>query len=84
MVYLAITRNGLAEALRIAAAINGVVWCGADAISEADYANSQHQNLSRFNYELGNRDKAALADAMQSITEHHPGSVVWVEGGNAG
>jgi hypothetical protein len=84
MVFLAITKNGLNDALRTAAEIDAAVWCGVDAISEGDYSNRQHKNLSRFDYELGNRDGAALADAIQTINEHHPGEVVWIEGANAG
>ena len=80
MVFLAITTNGLNDLLRVAATIKASVWCGADTITEADYANHQHQNLSRFSYALGDRDESILADAVQTINEHHPGEVIWIEG----
>ena len=76
MVFLAITSTGLAEALRAAKA-DDTVWCGSDAITEADFARLKHPNLSRFIYELGDRD--LIADAIVTIEEHHPGQSIWVE-----
>ena len=49
MIFLAITPTGLAQALR-AATESDAIWCGSDAISEADYAARQWSNLSRFGY----------------------------------
>lgn len=54
MIFLAITSTGLAQALR-AATENDAVWCGSDAISEADYATRQWSNLSRFTDSLEDR-----------------------------
>lgn len=76
MVYLAITPVGLADALRAAKA-HDAVWCGSDAITEADYAKLAHPNLSRFIYELG--DRKLIADAVSTIEEHHPAQTIWVE-----
>jgi hypothetical protein len=76
MVFLAITAAGLAEALGQAGATNPV-WCGSDAISEADWAKLDAPDLSRFTYPLG--DRALLQDAIQTIKEHHPGQTIWIE-----
>jgi hypothetical protein len=76
MVFLAITPTGLANALRAANA-DDAIWCGSDAITEADYARSKHPNLSRFIYELG--DRQLIADAVGTIEEHHPGQTIWIE-----
>ena len=76
MIFLAITSTGLAQALR-AATENASVWCGSDAISEADYAARQWPNLSRFAYSL--EDRVLIDDAVSTIEEHHPGQTVWVE-----
>jgi len=76
MVFLAITPAGLADALR-AAKTDDAVWCGSDAITEAEYAALKQPNLSRFIYELGDRD--LIADAIGTIEEHHPGQSIWVE-----
>jgi hypothetical protein len=77
MVYLAITPKGLAEARR-AATPGDTVWCGADAISEGDYAAIPAVDRpARFIYDLG--DRSLLDDALGTILEHHPGQTIWVE-----
>jgi len=76
MVFLAITPAGLADALRAARA-DDAIWCGSDAITEADYATLKQPNLSRFIYELG--DRRLLDDAIGTVEEHHPGQTIWVE-----
>lgn len=79
MVFLAITPRGLKDALRTAASLAMPVWCGADAVSEEDFAALKGAGLTRFNYELGERDSLVLEDALATIDQHHPGEVVWVE-----
>lgn len=79
MVFLAITPNGLTEALRLAADSGRTVWCGADTISEEAYTARKEKGLSRFIYPLGARDKLVLERALDTIDQHHPGEVVWVE-----
>lgn len=79
MVFLAITPNGLKDALRIAVGPATPVWCGADAMSEEDYGARKARNLSRFNYTLGDRNTHTLERAIDTINQHHPDEVVWVE-----
>lgn len=76
MIFLAITSAGLDSALR-AAKSDDAVWCGADAIAEADYLQAGHPNLSRFVYSIG--DPGSVSDAVGTIEEHHPGQTIWVE-----
>ncbi|NDZ15404.1 hypothetical protein C7T35_40435 [Variovorax sp. WS11] len=63
----------------MAAATGVFVWCGADAISELDYASRKYPGLSRFNYELTDNEADVMADALETIGEHHPGETVWIE-----
>lgn len=79
MVYLAISPNGLKEALREAARSGATVWCGADAVSEEDFDALEVQGLTRFDYQLADRDPLVLPGALDTIDLHHPGEVVWVE-----
>mgnify|MGYP001067628169 CR=1 FL=1 len=79
MVFLAITPGGLNDALRKADGSTTAVWCGADAISEGDFAAQKGTKLTRFAYELGARDPFVLEDALETISQHHPDEVVWVE-----
>jgi len=79
MVLLAITPTGLVDALRLVAGTGTAIWCGADAISDDDYAKLTHQNVSRFVYGLIGEGQDMLADAIGTIEEHHPNETVWVE-----
>ncbi len=79
MVFLAITPTGLSEALRIATAQGLSVWCGADAISEAEYQSLGAPNLSRFIYSLADASTEKVASAVDTIEQHHPGESVWIE-----
>jgi hypothetical protein len=76
MVFLAITSTGLADAFRAASA-EDAVWCGSDAIAEADPLSAFPPSLSRFIYALG--DRVLIADALRTVEEHHPGQTIWVE-----
>lgn len=79
MVFLALTPVGLAEALRARGDTSDTVWCGSDAISEADFAALEDVNVSRFMYPLRGEPSDVLAGAIDTIEEHHPGETVWVE-----
>ena len=82
MVFLALTRAGLVDALAAAASSGAAVWCGADTVSEADYAALLRPGLdiSRFDYPLGGPDSADIVEgALATIAEHHPGATLWVE-----
>lgn len=79
MVLLAITPSGLEDALRLAEGGEAAIWCGADAISDEDYAKLKHKNVSRFVYELAGEGQDVLAGAIETIEEHHPNQTVWVE-----
>jgi hypothetical protein len=76
MVFVAITSEGLAEALRRAAS-DDAIWCGSDTISEVDYAKLRRPDLSRFSYSLADLE---LDDgAIGTVEEHHPGQMIWIE-----
>lgn len=79
MVFLAITSAGLAEALRLAGTDGLSVWCGADAISEADYLGQERGHLSRFDYALAGESHDVIQGAIETIKEHHPHETVWIE-----
>lgn len=78
MVFLAITPKGLSEALNLGRNLSPI-WCGSDAIGEAEYSNLRAANLSRFIYPLSGQSKAVIEDALATISEHHPGESIWVE-----
>ncbi|MHA6852823.1 hypothetical protein [Ralstonia pseudosolanacearum] len=77
MVFLAITPQGLQDALHSKQGMP--IWCGADAISGDGYRELASRQVSRFTYTLGDASPDVLQDALQTIQEHHPGELVWVE-----
>jgi hypothetical protein len=79
MVYLAISQQGLAEALHAATLTGHAVWCGSDAISDAEYQTKKMKNVSRFMYPLQAAEPSELKGALATIAEHHPNETIWVE-----
>jgi hypothetical protein len=79
MVFLAVTPAGLEDALRESDKSGAAVWCGADAISEQAYAARRPKTLSRFTYDLGERNAHFLERALDTIEQHHTGEIVWIE-----
>lgn len=82
MVYLALTPQGLQEildALDALDAANTPVWCGADAVPEAEFDKLERGNITRFNYSFAGADMATMQGALATIEEHHPGERVWIE-----
>lgn len=60
MVYLALTSEGLREILEAPETAKFAVWCGADAVSEAEFQNLVHGNVTRDNYSLADADNATI------------------------
>lgn len=76
MVFLAITPIGLQDALRTRMAPATPIWCGSDAVSEAEYASLVGANVTRFIYPLRGQPEEVLAGAVDTIEQHHPGEIV--------
>ncbi|GKS97518.1 hypothetical protein [Acidovorax sp. SUPP2825] len=77
MIYLAITPVGLKEALQLKS--NGGshhIWCGSDLVFDL----MSIKDVSQFNYPLMGASLDIIEGALETIREHHPGEVVWVEG----
>jgi hypothetical protein len=79
MVFLAWTSDGLREAISLAQG-RDPVWCFACAISEQAFLDLEVRKFTRFNWTPGEPGEIQqLADALDTIEEHHPGERVWVE-----
>jgi hypothetical protein len=68
------------DALRVAAAVGASVWCGAQAISDADFSAPKGVVLTRLNYSPGTSDSESVERALDTIEQHHPGEKLWIEG----
>lgn len=79
MVHLAITSQGLKHALRAVEGSAAPIWCGADAISEADFEILDCASLTRFSYSLEGEGDEVLAGAVETNKEHRPGETIWID-----
>jgi hypothetical protein len=79
MIYLAITPQGLEEALHTAAEMGAAVWCGSDAMSEEEFDTFVGADVTRFNYPLNDASPDVLVGAIETVREHHPNDTIWVE-----
>lgn len=79
MVFLAITTHGLRDALSKAEQTGQSVWCGSNAISEQQFQALGCVGLTRFTYALDTGDLTIVASAIDTIEQHHPDEIVWVE-----
>lgn len=79
MVFLAITPTGLHQAIEISKTSPLAIWCGADAVTESNYENLHGLNISRFTYALGGEALEIIREALETISEHHPDEIIWVE-----
>ncbi|MFY2597785.1 hypothetical protein ACOTHJ_19975 [Achromobacter xylosoxidans] len=79
IVFLAISPNGLKEAIELASVTESAIWCSSDAVSEAEYKSLQRLSVSRFSYPLSGEPLDKLQDAIYTIEEHHPGATIWAE-----
>ena len=79
MVFLAITPEGLQQALIAAEKTGQPLWCGLNAISQEAFSAMAGSGLSRFDYALDPKDTDTLAGALDTIAQHHPASIVWLE-----
>ena len=80
MVFLAITRAGYEAHLALGASA-GPLWVSAEVLSEGELAALRKSGVevSDFNYKIEPHEKEVVAGAVETIKEHHPGQVVWVE-----
>lgn len=79
LVFLAITPSGLHQAIELSKLSPMAIWCGADAISEADWDDLSGVDVSRFDYPLAGETPEVIQGALETIAEHHPQATVWVE-----
>jgi len=78
-IFLAVTENGLRDAIRIAAPAGNSIWCGSDAITEVDFQKLAGPAVTRFIYPLQGQPAKVINDAIATMEEHHPGATIWIE-----
>jgi hypothetical protein len=79
MIFLALTRSGLDEAIELCECVDGVIWCGSDAISDNEFRDLSGLTVTRFTFPLEGADADTIADVLATIADHHPGEKIWIE-----
>jgi hypothetical protein len=80
MVFLAVTRSGY-EAYRALGRSADALWVGAGVLSDKELASLRRSgvDVSDFNYEIELHESEVIAGAVDTIKEHHPGEVLWIQ-----
>jgi hypothetical protein len=85
MVYLALTVAGARELADLAQREKMPVWLNSGTLNERQIQKLREAglNVTTFTKRVDPADLEAIADAVSTIAEHHPGHTIWVEHVNA-
>ncbi len=81
MVFLILSHKGIESLSAILREQKPHVWLSAGVLADAELAKLRQQlpSVSDFSYSIALGDAGALEDALQTIKEHHPNDIVFVE-----
>ncbi|MGZ5053918.1 MAG: hypothetical protein ACXWAT_03115 [Methylobacter sp.] len=81
MVFFVISRKGFEVYLAVIEKLSAPLWISAGIISqsELDSLRSRGADVTNFNYEIGLNEHEVIDDAIETIREHHPDEVIWVQ-----
>lgn len=81
MVFLALTRKGFEELTARFGQPPSPLWVNAEVLSESELIRLRKQgwDVTDFTYPIAADKRSEIEDAVNTITEHHPGHTVWVE-----
>ena len=85
MPHLIFSRKGYEALVAELGRVPSVLWLNPDVVSQSELAalRAQGVDLSWFSEPVDRQDPEAVAEAVATISEHHPGHAVWVEHGEA-
>jgi len=81
MVFLALTRSGLEQLVSVIGHTPSPLWVndGVLAADEREKLRATGVDLTNFTSPIAPEDRSAVAGAVDTIAEHHPGQSIWVE-----
>lgn len=79
--FLVLEAGAVSDALATAKLCNGHVWLGTNAVSEPEFHRlvSQGHLITRFSHAVTAEDRPQIQEALETMREHHPNVVVWVQ-----
>ncbi|HTM80615.1 hypothetical protein [Asticcacaulis sp.] len=81
MAFLIMTRAGLDTITEQFDKFPPNLWVNQGVLTEVELQTYRGKGISitNFTYDIPLNDRAAISDAMETISEHHPDEVVYVE-----
>jgi hypothetical protein len=81
LVLFALTKQGLAEIIESATSRDAALWVNDGLLAPRDLARLRAEGfeLTNFTRWIDPADQADIASAVETIKEHHPGQVLYIE-----
>jgi hypothetical protein len=81
MVFFILTRGGFDELRNSFARVPSSVWINKDVLSMNEIETLRKDRIDVMNFVryIDPFNESAIADAMSTVQDHHPGERVWVE-----
>jgi hypothetical protein len=86
MVYLALEPAAAHVAIELARQNQCSVWVGSDGITSEEFEQLVQQGvrITRFAYPLSHASPETVADALDTVKEHHPNEIIWLQHSTSG
>jgi len=81
MIYFALTRNGYDDLIAHLGRAPSPLWVNNGVLSRQEIRQLHEAGIeiSNFTVDINAQDRSDVAQAVDTIREHHPGHSVWVE-----
>lgn len=81
MVFFVISRKGFEDYLTFKEKLAAPLWISAGVISQSELESLRYSgaDVTDFNYAIGLNENEIIDDAIETIKEHHPDEVIWVQ-----
>ena len=81
MIFFVISRKGFEDYLSVKEKLAAPLWISAGVISQSELELLRHSgaDVTDFNYVISLNENEVIDDAIETIKEHHPDEVIWVQ-----
>jgi hypothetical protein len=81
MVFLILTKEGFKDLGRFLKENKHPIWVNQGVLSQAEIEDLRASgiNLTDFTYHISIDDQKEINEAINTISEHHPGERIWIE-----
>lgn len=81
MVIFAITREGFLQLEPLVKSGTYILWIGDGVLSQEEIQDLRDRGIevTNFSYPISPESREEIDDALQTISEHHPNTRVWME-----